>query len=508
MAATRELELRRTGMQALFLGIDIGTSGCKVAAFDIDGTLVSESTENYMTYFPSPGYAEQSPDEWFYAVCRAIKNVLNQGVASSCIMAVGLAGQSWSCIPVDRHGNVLSRTPIWYDTRSSSECERINKIIGEDKIFALSGNPLQPVYTMPKVLWLKNNRQDIWNKTAFILQSNSFIVHRLTGIFSQDYSQGYGWNCFNIGTLEIQQSVLKELGIKPSVIPAFYNCHDVVGTITREAAEITGLIEGTPVVAGGLDAACGCLGVGVIDSGQVQEQGGQAGGMSICLDSPVSDRRLILSSHVVTGKYLLQGGSVGGSGALNWFKKVFCPEKTFSEIDAAASAICPGSEGLVFLPYLQGERSPIWDTNAKAVFFGADYSKTLAHFARSVMESVGFSLRHNIEVAQDAGAYIGKMNSVGGASRSKVWMQIKADITGKTITAPSSAGTATALGAAILAGVGTGAFCSFSDAVRKTIRVQQEYVPNSATMDIYDKTYHIYRQLYMNLKEIMKNGGN
>ena len=185
-------------MQTLLLGIDIGTSGCKVAVFDLDGHLIADSTENYATYFPSPGYAEQSPDEWFEAVCRAIKDILSQGIKSSYIKAIGVAGQSWSCIPVDCDGNVLSRNPIWYDTRSTIECEIIKKQIGEDKLFSLSGNPIQPVYTMPKALWLKNKEPDIWNKTTFILQSNSFIVYRLTGVFSQDYSQGYGWNCLSL----------------------------------------------------------------------------------------------------------------------------------------------------------------------------------------------------------------------------------------------------------------------------------------------------------------------
>lgn len=491
-------------MQTLLLGIDIGTSGCKVAVFDLDGHLIADSTENYATYFPSPGYAEQSPDEWFEAVCRAIKDILSQGIKSSYIKAIGVAGQSWSCIPVDCDGNVLSRNPIWYDTRSTIECEIIKKQIGEDKLFSLSGNPIQPVYTMPKALWLKNKEPDIWNKTTFILQSNSFIVYRLTGVFSQDYSQGYGWNCFNISASKIESEILDEVGISSSIIPDFYQSQEIVGKVTYDSAIKTGLLAGTPVVAGGLDAACGCLGVGVIEPEQVQEQGGQAGGMSICLDAPVSEKRLILSNHVVPNRYLLQGGSVGGSGALNWFRKVFCPDKTFVEIDDAVSDIPPGCEGLVFLPYLSGERSPIWDADAKAVFFGADYSKTWAYFARSVMEGVSYSLRHNIEIACDAGAEIKSMNSMGGASKSSIWMQIKADITGKTITTPSSAGTATALGAAILAGVGIGIFHGFSDAVEKTIQLQHEFIPDMTKSEIYQRNYSIYRQLYMKLKTIMK----
>lgn len=246
--------------------------------------------------------------------------------------------------------------------------------------------------------------------------------------------------------------------------------------------------------------------------GQTQEQGGQAGGMSICIDECKSDIRLILGAHVVPDLWLLQGGTVGGGGAVNWFEKEFCFEErviakgnstnSFYEMDKTASEIPVGSEGMVFLPYLAGERSPIWDTNAKGVFYGIDFSKTKAHFSRAVMEGVAFSLRHNLECAKDAGAEVEVLCAMGGAANSRLWTQIKADVTGKKIVVPSS-DTATALGAAILAGVGTGIYESFEQAVELTVENKREHTPNEENKAVYDKAYKKYLRIYENLKETM-----
>lgn len=260
-------------------------------------------------------------------------------------------------------------------------------------------------------------------------------------------------------------------GIEPGLLPDIVPCHAPVGNVTAQAAALTGLRIGTPVVAGGLDAACGTLGAGVVQAGQTQEQGGQAGGMSLCMDTCRMDPALILGAHVVPELWLLQGGTVGGGGAMNWFEREFGAEEralarkngtnSFVELDRQAERIPAGSEGMVFLPYLAGERSPIWNAQAKGVFYGASFATGRTHFARAVMEGVAYSLRHNLEVAEKAGAKAGVLRAMGGAANSRLWTQIKADVTGKTIEVPSS-DTATALGAAILAGMGTGVYESFA----------------------------------------------
>ena len=498
----------------LLLGIDIGTSACKVAVFKETGELVASKTLGYDVYYLNDGWVEQDPNQWWDCVIRAIKETISENrINPEDIKGVGIDGQSWSAIPIDSDGNVLANTPIWMDTRAGDICTRLKSEIGEDVIFDLCGNPVEPMYTMPKILWFKENMPEVYTKTYKILQSNSFIVYRLTDEISQDISQGYGLHCFDMKKGIWDKKMCEKLGLDINMLPKrIYKCHEVVGCITEKAASLTSLATGTPVVAGGLDAACGTLGAGVINNGQTQEQGGQAGGMSICLDKYKSDKSLILGYHVVPDKWLLQGGTVGGGGVIRWFEKEFCElerhmaEKSngnsFDEMNNEAREINKGSDGVVFLPYMSGERSPIWDKKAKGVFYGLDFSKTRAHMIRACFEGVAFSLKHNLDVAEQAGAYVEKLYATGGSANSILWTQIKADVTGKQIVVPSSDTSAT-MGAAMLAGVGVGIYKDFEDAVSKCVKIVRKHEPDSVNQ-VYIKNYKTYLQLYRNLKELME----
>lgn len=493
-------------MSAYLLGIDIGTSACKVALFRETGATAAQALNGYPVHYPKAGWAEQEPDEWWRAICAAIQEVLAQsGIDPAEIAGVGVDGQSWSAIAVDRHGNVLTPTPIWIDTRALAECEAVCQRIPAEELFALCGNPLQPSYTLPKILWYQRHLPDVYKQAAYILQSNGFVVYRLTGKVTQDVSQGYGLCCFDMHTGKWDLDMAARLGIRSELLPELYPCHEVVGKVTHEAARLTGLREGTPVVAGGLDAACGTLGAGVVRAGQTQEQGGQAGGMSLCVDTYVADPRLILGFHVVPGHWLLQGGTTGGGGALRWLRENICPGLSFEEMSSLAGSVGAGSDGLIFLPYMAGERSPIWNPTAKGVFFGLSYAHGRAHMIRSVMEGVGYSLRHNLETAEEAGASVGHLRAMGGSANSHVWTQLKADITGKRMEVPAS-DTATTFGAAILAGVGTGVYSGFEEAVLRTIAVTRVHEPNEERKAVYDKGYQAYREVYQRLEPMMKGG--
>ena len=311
-------------MKPYLLGIDIGTSACKVAVFEKSGTVVAAANGDYPVYYPKEGWAEQNPEEWWSAVCQAVKKVIEKaGIQPEEIAGIGIDGQSWSAIAMDKDGNVLTNTPIWMDTRAQSICDRLNEEIGADKIFEVSGNSLQPSYTTAKILWYKENLPEVYAKIDKILQSNSYIAYKLTGVMSQDVSQGYGLHCFDMRKAAWDEEMCKKLGIPMGFLPEICDCDHVVGTVTEKAAEESGLAVGTPVVAGGLDAACGTLGAGVIHPGETQEQGGQAGGMSICMDEYKADPRLILGYHVVPGQWLLQGGTTGGGGVMRWFEREF-----------------------------------------------------------------------------------------------------------------------------------------------------------------------------------------
>lgn len=501
-------------MKQYLLGIDIGTSACKVALFDRSGTVIASDGQGYEVYYQKPGWAEQNPEEWWNAVCIAVKRLVEKsGIRNTEIAGIGVDGQSWSAIPVDRDGTVLANTPIWMDTRADSVCKRLNEEIGAEEIFRVAGNPMQPSYTTAKIIWYRENTPGVYENIEKILQSNSFIVYRLTGELSQDKSQGYGLHCFNMKEGSWDRERCEELGIPFRFLPVLFDCHEIVGTVTKEAAERCGLAEGTPVVAGGLDAACGTLGAGVIHNGETQEQGGQAGGMSICTDTYKADMRLILSCHVVPGHWLLQGGTTGGGGVMRWIEKEFAGEErqkaretgrsTLEVLNDTAESVPAGSEGVIFLPYMSGERSPIWDPKAKGVFYGLDFGKTRGHMVRAAMEGVAYSLKHNLETAKEAGAEVRVLKAMGGSANSILWTQIKSDITGKPVEAMAS-DTATTLGAAILAGVGTGIYESFDEAVSLCVKVRRTHSPNPANAAVYEQNYKKYLSIYQNLKAVMQ----
>ena len=494
------------------LGIDLGTSACKTALFDREGRVLGTASGDYSVYYPHRGWAEQDPEEWWAGVCTALQDLLKQtGIAPREIAGIGIDGQSWSAVALDKEGKALTNTPIWMDTRCQEICRELNEKIGAEAIFHLSGNSLQPTYTTPKVVWYKEALPEVYGRIDKILQSNGYLVYRLTGALTQDISQGYGWHCFDMRQGVWNLDMCRQLGIPESFLPPIVACDAVVGRVTAQAAAQTGLAEGTPVVAGGLDAACGTLGAGVLHNGETQEQGGQAEGMSICMDTYQADPRLILSYHVVPGKWILQGGTVGGGGVMRWFEREFADyersrqeetgQSSLNQLNVLAEEVAPGCEGLVFLPYMSGERSPIWDPDAKGVFYGLDFSKTKGHMVRACMEGVAFSLKHNLDIAEEAGAKVVVLRAMGGSANSLLWTQIKADITGKSIVVPSS-DTATTLGAVMLAGVGTGVYRSYEEAVQLTVHETRRHEPDPDRAEAYQKTYAVYRALYPALKNL------
>jgi xylulokinase len=480
--------------------------------FDNEGKVVADTRKSYETFYPQESYVEQNCDTWWEVIVEGIKEMIRQnGILPEEIKGIGVDGISWACIPIDREGKVLYPTMIWLDRRANEEAQWMKDTIGEDKLIALSGNPIDASYITPKMLWLKKHHPEVFHNTYKFLQSNAFIVYRLTGEISQDYSQAYGFHFFDMNKGVYNEDIAKQLGLSLDLVAPLRQCHDIVGGVSAEVAKLTGLQEGTPVVAGGLDAACCTLGAGVIHAGQTQEQGGQAGGMSIALDQPLIHPKLILGYHVIPNMWLLQGGTTGGGGSLNWFNREFGYEEkqiaieqktsSFALMSEKAERIQAGSEGLIFLPYMKGERSPLWSTKAKGVYYGLNFEKSKSHMVRATMEGVAYSLKHNIETALEVGASVGLLRSVGGSSNSQVWTQIKADVTNCVIEVPYS-DYATTLGAAILAGVGVGLYKDFEEAVKKTVKVQKRYEPNPEHVKAYESPY----QSYLKLSNLLKDG--
>lgn len=493
------------------LAIDIGTSRCKIILFDIQGRVISGYTGEYPTYHGKGNIAEQNAWDWWEQICRGINHIKqeNQDLVKH-IVGIGVDGHSWACLPVDQEGTPLRKAMIWLDRRADEQARYLKDTIGERTLLNINGNPSDPAYITPKMLWIKANEPEIYQRTYKFLQSNAYIVYQLTGRFSQDYSQCYGFSFFNIHHGTWEKEMADDIGVSLDLTAPLYHCHQVVGKVTKTAASQTGLPAGIPVVAGGLDAACSTLGAGVYKPGQTQEQGGQAGGMSIQVAKPLIHPKLILGYHVIPDQWLLQGGTVGGGGILNWFNKELglleqiearkAGITSYQVISNEVEPVSPGSEGLIFLPYMAGERSPIWNSNARGVLFGMSYEKTRAHLLRSMMEGVGYSLKHNLETAAEVGATATELRSVGGAANSRVWTQIKADITGKNIVVPF-ADHATSLGAAMLAGVGVGVYQNFPEAVSVTVKDTRMHYPDLKNYKLYIKYYELYLTLYKQLEE-------
>ncbi|MBO6047171.1 MAG: xylulokinase [Erysipelotrichaceae bacterium] len=499
-------------MKDLLIGIDLGTTASKVVVFDKEGHEIASASEGYLVYYPDQGYAEQDPYEWWEAIATAIATCIDKGnIDPHDIKGIGIDGQSWSAIPIDKDGNVLANTPIWMDTRSAAICQELEDRIGKDKIERLSGNTLSATYSTGKILWYKENMPDMYAKIDKILQSNSYIVYRLTGKISQDISQAYGFHFFDIEKGVWDDDMREAMGIPASFIPPISNCDEVVGYVTEEAAKKCHLVPGIPVVAGGLDAAMGALGVGVLKEGQTQEYGGTSCGFSICMESFHYDPRMVLCRHVVPDKWLMQAGSNAGGHIMKWLQdqlgdcgKLIDPEKnTLDLYNELAEMVPAGSEGLVFLPYMNGERTPIWNPTAKGVWFGLDYNKTTGHLIRSAMEGVVFVERHNLDVAKSTGAKITDMLATGGSTKSRLWTQMKADVLQVPVLIPK-ADEATALGSAILAGVGVGVYDSYEEAIALTMDVKKRYEPSTKDLETYEKSYKLYREVYEATKHLMK----
>ena len=500
-------------MEKLLLGIDIGTSACKAAVFYPDGAVAAQAAEPWEVSRPAPGWAEQHPELWWKGVCAAVRRALTEGhIDGRQIGAIGVDGQSWAAAPVDRQGRALHAAPIWMDCRAADLARQLSERVGKDAIFAVCRNRMEPGYSTAKMLWFRQNLPDVYRNTHKFLQSNGYIVLKLTGRFTMDLSQGFGVHCFDMAKRHWHDGMCGALGLDREKLPDLFPCHEIVGEVTAAAAAATGLAPGTPVSAGMMDSTAATRGAGAHRAGQAQEQGGTAGGMELCVDSPQGHRRLILSPHAVPGLWLMMGASAGGGGCLEWFRRELGAEEerlsrqsgrgAWAVMDEEAASVPPGSGGVVFLPYMAGERSPIWDRHAKGMFFGLGYDKSRAHMIRAVMEGCAFSLEHNLRTAAEAGVEPGDLYSIGGGANSSLWTQIKADVTGRVIRVPRS-DTASTLGAAMAAAVGAGLYRDYADAVAQTLVIRRTHQPDPARHRIYRRQYEIYRELYETTRDLM-----
>lgn len=497
---------------AYLIGVDLGTSGTKTVLFAEDGTVAASCTIEYPLYQPQNGWAEQDPLDWWNAVCGTTKAVIAKaGISASEIKGVGLSGQMHGLVMLDKAGNVLRKSIIWCDQRTAKECEEITQKVGAENLIKITANPALTGFTASKIMWVKNNEPEIYEKCAHILLPKDFIRYKLTGEFATEVSDASGMQLLDVPNRKWSDQVLDALQIEKSLLGKVYESPEITGKVTKAASDLTGLAEGTAVVGGAGDNAAGAVGTGTVHDGRAFTTIGTSGVVFAHTSKLSIDPkgRVHTFCCAVPGAWHVMGVTQGAGLSLKWFRDNFCHEEMIVSagmkkdpyflMDKQAEEIPIGSDRLLYLPYLMGERTPHLDPNCRGVFFGLSAMHTRQHLLRAVMEGVTFSQRDSVEVLREMGVSINEMLACGGGGSSPLWRQMLADVYGCPVkTVVSKEGPA--LGVAILAGAGTGVYSSVQDGCAAVIKTNPPQNPISQNSAEYEKFYNIYRALYPALK--------
>ena len=499
------------------MGIDLGTSGVKVVIITPDGRTkgIGSSEQSFST--PKPSWAEQDPDEWWRTALKAIKNALkDSGNIGQDIGGIGLSGQMLGATFLDKNLNVIRPCIIWCDQRSSAERDYIENRFGMQRLLELTANYPLTGYVAPKLLWLKNNEPEAYGRIFKVLLPKDYLRLKLTGELAAEVSDAGGTYLFDVGKRCWSDEMLDGLGIPKDFMVKLYESHEVTGYLRKEIADELGLKEGIPVVGGGGDQTAGGVGNGVVEEGIVSSTVGTSGVIFACTGSPKIDtkgRGVHTFCHSVKNKWSLFGCTLSAGGSFKWLRDRFCiQEKEYASAKGVnpydlmtlnASLAKPGSEGLLFLPYLIGERTPYPDPDARGVFFGISLRHGWNETVRSVMEGVTFSLRDSLEILREAGVRVKQVRASGGGAKSQFWRQLQADIFNvEVITTNVEEGTA--IGAAILASVGAGYYSSVEEACTAIIRPVTRVEPIRHNVELYEDLYQVYRSLYPAMREAFK----
>lgn len=502
---------------AYLIGVDIGTSGTKTVLFDEMGNTIASALKEYPMYQPKVGWAEQDPEDWWNATWTTIKEVIDKSrVNAEDIKGVGLSGQMHGAVLLDKDDKLLRSSIIWCDQRSAKECDEITSIIGADRLIEITANPALTGFTASKVMWVKNNEPQIFEKVRKILLPKDYVRLKLTGEFATEVSDASGMQYMDIPKRQWSEEVTSKLGIEKSMLSKLYESPEVTGTITESVAKLTGLKQGTPVVGGAGDQAAGAVGNGIVRPGVLSSTIGTSGVVFAHSDTVSIDPkgRVHTFCHAVPGTWHIMGVTQGAGLSLKWFRDNFCMEEMrtadlmgidpYVLMDQEADRADVGSNGLIYLPYLMGERTPHLDPDARGVFFGLSAKHTKGDMIRSILEGVVFSLRDCLDIIKDMGVEVEEIRASGGGGRSKIWRQMQADVfNGEITTINSSEGPA--LGVAILAGVGAGVYDSVPQACQDVIEVKTTQKANNELHKRYEQFYDIYRNLYNSLKGDFKS---
>ncbi|MGL5258984.1 MAG: xylulokinase [Lachnospiraceae bacterium] len=495
------------------LGIDLGTSGTKTVLFDEAGIAISSKTVEYPIHQEQNGWAEQDPMDWWNATVTTIKGVIEESkVSPSDIKGIGISGQMHGLVLVDKEGNVLRKSIIWCDGRTAKQCEEITNTIGKERLIEITANPALTGFTAGKILWVRENEPEIYEKAHKVLLPKDYVRYMLTGVYGADVSDASGMNLMDIHTRDWSKEILEKLELDESLFPKIYESVDVVATVSKEAANLTGLTCDTVVVGGAGDNAAAAVGTGVVSKGNAFTTLGTSGVVFAHSDEVTIDLagRVHTFAAAVPGGYTVMSCSLAAGLSLKWLKENFCndvieiakekEEDVYSLMTKMAEEVPIGADRLLFLPYLMGERSPILDHNARGAFIGLSAIHTKANLIRAVLEGVVYSQKHNLDILSDMGVLPDDMTACGGGGSSKMWRQMLADVYDCPVnTVTNKEGPA--LGAAILAGVGANIYESVEDGCKKVIRYNEAEKPQQENTTKYHQFFEIYKECYPALKE-------
>ncbi|WP_158751903.1 xylulokinase [Acidobacterium sp. S8] len=488
-----------------FLGLDVGTGGTRAVLIDENGKVVaSASSEHEPFRTPYPGWAEQDPEDWWRAAQTAIREVLAaSGVAASDIGAAGLTGQMHGAVMLDSEGKVLRPSLIWCDQRTGPQCDWLHEQIGRERLIELTCNPALPNFTLTKLLWVREHEPDIFSRIAHILCPKDYVRYRMTGTYAIDVQEASGTLLLDVTNRRWSSEVARVAGIDEAWLPQLFESPEVCAHISAEASASTGLVAGMPVVAGAGDQGAGAVGMGILQPGSVSATIGTSGVVFAATAAPTKDPlgRLHTFCHAVPGRWHVMGVTQAAGLSLRWLRDVIAPGANYDALTAEAEQVPAGSDGLLWAPYLLGERTPHLDSQATAAFYGITASHTRGHLIRSVLEGVAYSLKDTFTLFAELGIPVKGVRLGGGGARGPLWRSIQASVYGY----PSDileAEEGAAFGAALLAGVGAGAWPDTDAACATAIRVAEQIAPEASEERSYADGYKMYRRLYPALRAI------
>jgi len=484
---------------AYFMGIDVSTTATKALLIDEKGEVIATASAPHTLQTPKPLWSEQDPHEWWQATSASIREVLTKsGVRGEQVLAVGLTGQMHGLVLLDEKGQVLRPAILWNDQRTQAQCDEIHRRVGKERFIQITGNVALTGFTAPKILWVQQNEPEVYARARHVLLPKDYIRYRLTGTCAMDKADGAGTVLFDLRRRDWSPEILAALDIPAEWMPPTYEGPEFTGQISQEAAEATGLKAGTPVAAGGGDQSAQAVGVGAVEPGVVALTVGTSGVVFAPTPSALiePEGRLHAFCHAVPGMWHFMGVMLSAAGSLQWYRDTMSPDIDFDALLKEAETVPPGSEGLQFLPYLTGERTPYPDPLARGAWIGLTIRHGRGHLTRALLEGVAFGLKDSFTLIREAGlGEIRQVRASGGGTRSALWRQILASVLEtELVTVNTTEGAA--YGAALLAAVGAGAWSDVPSACAEAVKITGQVQPDAAQVEVYRYAYSLYRQLY------------